>query len=105
MIDIAGMTKEEVKAKLDLSSDVERDNELKVAFVTIQNPGVSEIPYFVLAGQPQPINMVSDFNKDVTSVVSSLCKREGVASLVSVAADGVGCYAKFIQGQLVTFLH
>lgn len=104
MIDITGMTEEEVKSKLDPSSDVERAKELKVAVVTIQNPGIGKSPFFVLAAQPQSINMVSDFNKDVTSVVSSLCKREGTASLVSVAADGVGCDARFIQGQLVSFL-
>ena len=104
MIDITGMTAEEVKAKLDPTSDIERAKEIKVAVITLQNAGIGQSPYFCLAGQPQSINMVSDFNKNVTSVVSSLCKREGTASLVSVAADGVGCDAKFIQGQLVTFL-
>ena len=48
--------------------------------------------------------MQSDFNKRTTSFVSSLCKREGAASLVSIAADGVGCDSRFIQGELVSFL-
>eukprot|EP00957_Ditylum_brightwellii_P204153 15337926-Ditylum_brightwellii.AAC.1 len=78
--------------------------EIKVAVITIQNSGIGHNLYFVLAGQPQSINMVLDFNIRVTSVVSRLCKKEGTASLVSVAADGVGCDAYFIQGQLVSFL-
>ena len=104
MIDVTCMTEEEVKSKLDPSSDVERAKELKVAVVAIQNPGVGKSPCFALAVQPQSINMVSDFNKDATSVVSSLRKREGTASLVSAAADGVGCDAKFVQSQLASFL-
>lgn len=104
MIDVTAMADEEVKAKLDPTSDIERAKEIKVAVITLQNAGIGHSPYFLLAGQPQSINMVSDFNKNVTSVVSSLCKRDGMSSLVSVAADGVGCDAKFIQGQLVSFL-
>ena len=103
-IDVTGMDKDAVQALLDPESDIERAKELKVAVVTIQNPGIGHSPYFTLGGQPQSINMVSNFNQRVTSIVSRLCKSEGNASLVSVAADGVGCDAKFIQGQLVSFL-
>ena len=49
VIDITGMTKEEVKSKLNPSSHIERTKELKVAVVTIQNPGISKSLYFVLA--------------------------------------------------------
>ena len=103
-IDVTDMDQIAVKALLDPESDIERAKEIKVAVVTIQNPGIGHSPYFVLAGQPQSINMVSEFNTNITTAVTALCKSRGNASLVSVAADGVGCDAKFIQGQLVQFL-
>lgn len=104
IIDVKDKTKEEVKAILDPSSNIERAKELKIAVVAIQNPGIGYSPYFVLAAQPQSINMQSDFNKRIIAVVSHLCKCEGAASLVSVAAAGVRCDAKFIEGELISFL-
>eukprot|EP00957_Ditylum_brightwellii_P026675 2017632-Ditylum_brightwellii.AAC.1 len=80
-IDIMGKGKAEVQALLD-----------------------PKIQASAIVPQPQSMNMVLEFNNRVTLIVSSLCKKEGTASLVSVAADGAGCDAKFIQGQLVSFL-
>ena len=48
--------------------------------------------------------MVLEFNKNVTSVVSSLYKIEGTACLASKAANRVGCDVKLIQGKVATFL-
>ena len=75
-IDISEMTKDEVQDLLDPKSDIERAKEIKVAVITIQNPGIGHSPYFTLAAQPQSINMVSGFNERVTSLVSRLCKEK-----------------------------
>ena len=103
-IDINGKSDEEVMFLLSETSEIERAKEMKVAVVTIQDPGPGQSPYFVIGGQPQGINAVTSFNDRVTRTCLKVCHQLDSISLISVAADGVGCDAKFIRKQLILFL-
>ena len=105
MIDVREKSEDEVKAYFAKDSGLTLASEVKVAVMTIQAPGDGLSPYVVVAAQPQSLNAVTDFNQNVTNVILDYCKRtNGVASLASVAADGVGCDAAWIKGELVRFL-
>ena len=66
LIDVSNITMDEVKEKSDPKSSVIWDDEIKLAVVTVQRPKSGACPFFVLAGQPQTINMVSQFNQQIT---------------------------------------
>ena len=108
LIDVSEMTTEEVKEKLDPKSSVIRADEIKLAVVTVQQPRSGACPFFVLAGQPQTINMVSQFNQQITKWVTEACKERTeqgkVTHLASTAADGVGCNNEWVVCQMRLFL-
>jgi len=103
-ISVDDLTEEQVKSKLDKQSDIIRADEIKVAVISIQNVKKKKCPFFVLAGQPQTVNMPSSFNEFVTQACLSVCNELKEADLVSVAADGVGCDNKWVCQQLRGFL-
>ena len=103
-ISVDDLTEEQVKSKLDKQSDIIRADEIKVAVISIQNAKKKKCPFFVLAGQPQTVNMPSSFNEFVTQACLSVCNELKEADLVSVAADGVGCDNKWVCQQLRGFL-
>ena len=77
---------------------------MKCAVITIQDPGVGELPHFVLGGHPQGINAVTSFNAQVTDICVKVSRQLERVQFISAAADGVGCDAQFIRKQLVLFL-
>ena len=107
-IDVSTMTEDEVKKKLDPKSDIIRADEIKLAVITVQRPKRGACPFFVLAGQPQTINMVSQFNQQITTWVTEACKERSkkgkVTHLASTAADGVGCDNEWVVCQMRLFL-
>jgi len=103
-IDINDKSDEEVMEILNVSSEIERAKEMKVAIVTIQDPVAGQSPYFVIGGQPQGINAVTSFNDRVTDMCLKVCSQLDSISFISVSVDGVGCDAKFIRKQLILFL-
>ena len=85
-------------------SNIERAKEIKVAVLTAQVNIPRLSPMFVVAGQPQSLNMASNFNDDVTNIFLNLCKQNPRARLVSVAADGVSVDGRWVVNSLVLFL-
>jgi len=103
-IRLDGKTDEEIAALMSPESNIERAKEIKVAVLTAQVNIPRLSPMFVVAGQPQSLNMASNFNDDVTNIFLNLCKQNPRARLVSVAADGVSVDGRWVVNSLVLFL-
>lgn len=103
-ISLDGKTDDEITALMDPDSNIERAKEIKVAVLTAQVNIPRQSPMLVIAGQPQSLNMASNFNDIVTNVFLNLCKENPKARLVSVAADGVSVDGKWVVTTLVLFL-
>eukprot|EP00957_Ditylum_brightwellii_P208009 15355496-Ditylum_brightwellii.AAC.1 len=96
-IDVSNMSEKDLKDLLcGKWTNVVMAKAIKCAVVSIHNVGKGHTLLFLLAAQPQSIKAVSTFNKQVTSVCLDNCHRERSICLISVAADGVGCDARFI---------
>jgi hypothetical protein len=66
-ISIINMQEEEVKNILAPTSNIFCADEIKLAVVAVQQHNKAKSPFFVLAAQPQTINLVSNFNNVVTA--------------------------------------
>lgn len=99
-----GQSKDWIKAKLLPDSDIERADKIKVAILSVQNTKKGKPCFAVSVGQPQSINIASNFNKNMAGVVDHVAKETGMFQLVSVVADGVGCNNKRMCSTFLSFL-
>lgn len=104
-IDVSGKTQDEVASLLAPTSNIVRAREIKVAVISITNHVAGrKNPSDALAGYPQTINMVSNFNDKILDVAERVCAQRKDAAVVSACMDGISTDTKFIRGKLVRFL-
>ncbi len=98
------MTAEEATKLLGTHDVVPPAQEVKVAVLTFQKVPKGVCPTFVLCGQPQKVNEVTNFNDTVISGCLDYCKKTKAAKLVSCAVDGVSADSNFVRKSIISFL-
>ena len=107
LIDIEGMSKQDVRKILDGASEsgnIPLASEVKVAIMSFQGTPKGVPPFEVVAARPQSNNESNDFIKTMEQAASSAAVRNGRARFANFGVDGVSCESEHVNTAICKFL-